>query len=398
MDIQRRSSWGQGSNNIARPNRLPVTDAGDAAVRAMVNLDVGPDGVPTLRAGYEKVYTGADVRAAFAVGQYVVFVDGLNVLSHNTLTDETAELGTLSGVAPVAGTVLNSTLYLSSANDSLRTDGTSLALWAVATPGASLSLTSGGLSAGVYKVAVTALGVDGEESGANAMSIRVPDGSGLLVQTTDSRPLRLYASSVDGDSMYYQQIMLNSAVVSVVDDASERLTTENMAPMGDCASLCTHHSVLVGNSGRCVFFTAPMYPHLTHPVRGFFQYGAEVSVVAPTDGGVYVVADKTWFLTDLETDKPQQRIVLDVGAVAGSHVALPDGRVAWFTKYGQAVGDAAGNVTLLNQSTYAPDVAGVGAAGLVEHNGHQMVVTTMRGVTSPNNLATGDFADLETGR
>jgi len=398
MDIHRRSSWGQGSNNIARPSRLPVAETGDSAVRTLVNMDVGPDGVPTLRAGYAKVYPGEDVRAAFAVGKFVVVVDGVDLVSYNTATDETSPLGTLSSLAPVAGAVLNSTLYLSSTSDSLRTDGVSLSPWAVSTPGAALSLVSGGLPAGVYRVAVTAVGAGGEESGANPMSIRVPDGSGLLVQTTDARPLRLYASVADGETMYYQRVLLNSATLATVDDASERLTTENLAPLGDCASLCAHHSVLLGRSGRCVFFTSPMYPHLTHPVRGFFQYGGTVDVVAPTDGGVYVVADKTWFLTGLETDTPQQRVVLELGAVADTQVTLPDGRVAWFTKYGQAIGDQNGSVTLVNRDAYAPDTAGIGSAGLVDHDGHQMVVTTMRGVTSPNNLATGDFADLETGR
>lgn len=398
MDIQRRSSWGQGSNNIARPNRLPVTDAGDAAVRAMVNLDVGPDGVPTLRPGYTLIAPGADVRCAYAVAGFVVFVDGLAVRSYNPRTDEVADLGELTTAAPVVGAVLNGTLYLRSASDSVRTDGVFLKPWGVPPPSIVVSITTGALPAGVYKVGATALGADGEESGADTVVVRVPDGVGLLVRTTDDRPLRLYASVANGESMYYQRLLLGSAVLSLVDDSAERLATDGLTAFGSCDSLCAHHSVLVGHQGRCVFFTSPMHPHLTNPVRGFFQYGEPVTVVAPTDGGVYVVADKTWFLTDLETDKPQQRMVLDVGAVAGSHVSLPDGRAAWFTRYGQAIGDATGNVDLPNRLTYAPDIATVGAAGLVEHNGHQMVVTTMRGVTSPNNLATGDFAELETGR
>lgn len=397
MDIQRRSSWGQGSNNIARPNRLPVTDAGDAAVRAMVNLDVGPDGVPTLRTGYTAVCPGVDVRAAYSVGPYVVLVDGLDVRSYNTRTDEVVTLGALNSTAPVSGAVLNHTLYLSSATDSIRTDGVTLSPWAVPTPGVAVTLVSGSLPAGVYKVAASAVGASGEESGAGVVIIRVPDNSGLLVQTADPRPLRLYVSTANGEALYYQRVMLNSVVVGMVDDSSERLVTDDLTPMVGCDSLCAHHSVLLGHKGNCVFFTSPMYPHLTHPVRGFFQYAGDVVVVAPTDGGVYVVADQTWFLTALETDKPQQRMVLNVGAVAGTHVLLPDGRVAWFTRYGQAVGDTSGTVQLLNQATYAPDTAAVGAAGLVEHDGHQMVVTTMRGVSSPNNLATGDFADLETG-
>ena len=397
MDITRRSNWSKGSNNQARATRMTVDANGVAPARELRNLDVGLDGVPTLRAGYERVLAGGDVRAAFYVSGFVVVVDGLALVSYNTRTGESSAIGSLTSSAPCSGATLNGQLYLTSATDSLRTDGVTLHPWQVQQPGVSIELVSGSLPAGIYKVAATAVGASGEESGALPSIIRVPDNSGLRVSTTDARPLRLYVSSANGEAMYYQQLLLTSTLVHSVDDASERLTTEGLTELVACDSLAAHHGVLIGRKDNCVFFSAPMQPHLMHPVRGFFQYPADVSMVAVTDGGVYVAADKTWFLTDLESDQPKQRVVADFGAVSGTPVALPDGSVAWFTRYGQAVGDSAGTINLLNRGVYAPDIADVGAAGLVEHNGHQLVVTTMRGVTSPNNLATGDYADLETG-
>ena len=396
MDIARRSSWSKGSNNLARPGRLVADAAGDSAARKLLNLDVGADGVPTLRAPYAMLRTGSDVRALFSVRDYLVYADGAELRSLNTVTNEAALLGSLRSTAPLAGAVLNDTLYLSSATDSLRTDGMTLKAWGVTQPGLTVSVTTGQLRAGVYKVAATAVGPDGEESGASVVIIRVPDGSGLLVSTADVRPLRLYAGVANSSTLYYQRLLLNTTTLSSVGDASERLTTDGLVPLGDCDGLAAHHSVLVGHKDNCVVFTSPMHPHLTDPLSGFFQYGAKVDAVAATDGGVYVLADKTYFLTGLETATPQQRVVLATGGVAGSVVALPDGRVSWFTRYGQAMGDPSGAVVLMNKDTYAPDLAARGAAGLIEYNGHQMVVTTLRGITSPNNLATGDFAELET--
>jgi hypothetical protein len=140
-----------------------------------------------------------------------------------------------------------------------------------------------------------------------------------------------------------------------------------------------------------------MLPHLFDPISGFFKFPVTPSLIAPTDDGVYVAAgDKTYFLTALESATPSMRVALEVGAVEGSAVKLPDGNAAWFTRYGLAIGSAGGEITLPNRKTYAPDIAAHGASGVLEHRGNSMVITTLRGAASQNNLATGDFAELET--
>ena len=112
--------------------------------------------------------------------------------------------------------------------------------------------------------------------------------------------------------------------------------------------------------------------------------------------GLFVATTgKTYFITGIGTDDVQQREVLNCGAAPGSAVKLPDGRVAWFTQYGQAIGSADGSVSLPNRPNYAPDIGSIGAAGVLEHNGNQMVVTNMRGELQGNRLQARDFASLE---
>ena len=262
-------------------------------------------------------------------------------------------------------------------------------------PGFDVEVIDGALPAGIYKVAVTAFGVDGEESGAEPMIVRLGEGKALRVLSSDPRSVRVYVSPANASTLYSQGPLIGGAMaIAKVDDQSATLTTIGLVPMPACSILAAYHSVLVGASGRCVVFTSPMYPHLMDPVAGFFQYPEPPTVIAPTEGGVYVVADKTYFITGLDTSAPSQVAVLDLQAVPGS-ARLPDGRVAWFTRYGLAIGNAAGEVSLPNRQTYAPDLASAGAVGVLENNGIPMVVTTMHGTPSPNNLAVGDFAELE---
>lgn len=388
----RTDSWPAGINNLAQPHRLP-----QGAVRDLLNLDPAAGGTLETRADFCKVMGCTAGRAAFPVGRNVVVIDGGQILSYSTLSDEALLLGAIAENGPVAGVELNGQLYLASLTESLRTDGFTLKPWAIKQPAFSVEVVAGGLAAGLYRVAATATGADGEESGAHSASIQVPAGGGLRIASDDARPLRLYASAPNSETLYYQGLLYGGArALTRIDDSAEQLATDGLVPMPACTEYAEYNSVIIGRLGATVFFSLPMWPHLIDPVSGFFQYGAAVTALAVTDGGVFVVAEKTYFLTNLETDKPLQRVVLELGAVEGSAVKLPDGRAAWFTRHGQAIGSPDGTVALPNRQSFAPDIAAKGAAGVLEHNGNQMVVTTMRGVTQENNLVAGDFAYLET--
>jgi len=381
-----------GINNVAKANRLP-----DGAVRDLVNFDPAADGLLGLRAGYDRVMDCVDARHVFSVNNKLVVVDGTDLVSFDPLTGGRVVLGTVAAGSPVSGATLHGELFLSTHADSLRTDGVTVRAWAVPAPGFGVEEIAGQLPAGIYQVAVTALD-GGAESGVDPVLIRLSGNSGIRVTSTDQRPLRVYISTVNSATLYYQGPLIAGATAfGFVRDETEYLTTAGLTHFPHCDQLVQHHAVLVGCRDRYVYFTLPHRPHLTDPVAGFFQYPAPIRVLAATDGGVYIVADQTYFLTGLETDKPQQRVVLGVDAVGGTAVNLPDGRVAWFTRYGQAIGAPDGTVQLVNRQTFAPDVAETGAAGLVGHNGNEMIVTTMRGGTNANGLATGDFADLEIG-
>lgn len=395
MERVRTDNWALGANNMARPDRLP-----DGHVRQLINLNPTSGGQLELRAGYRKVLDATDLRLALALsGDRVLYVDGSTLGCYHWHTDSAQVVGNLaSDSGLIAGTVFNGQAYLCSAQDTVRTDGSSLKPWAVPAPAFSVNLIAGSLPAGIYKVAVTATGSDGEESGCDPVVLSLNGSQAIQVRSEDERPLRLYASAQNGSTLYYQGPLIGGIqAITGIDDQQERLTTSGLVAFPFCTQLAAYHGVLLGvMDERVLVFSVPLSPHLCDPIAGFFQYSAPIRLIAPTEGGVYVVADKTYFITELEGSAPSQRMVLDLDAVAGSAVALPDGRAAWFTRYGQAIGNALGEVELPNRTTYAPGLSRQGAAGLVEHQGQSVVVTSMQGNPSVNGLSTGDFAYLET--
>lgn len=388
----RTDNWAKGANNLARPERLP-----EGFVRSLTNLDPAAGGQLDLRAGYERIATG-NVRLAVAMGEQVIYVADAVIGCHSINTNSARAIGSVSPNGEIAGVELNGEVFIASAADSLRTNGEWVKPWAVPAPAMRVEVIDGALPAGIYKIAVTALGADGEESGADPLIVRLVEGKALRVTSTDPRALRLYVSKENGATLYSQGPLIAGAmaVTRVADDA-ERLTTGGLVPLPACSMLAAYKSMILGVYDTFVLMTAPMLPHLFDPVSGFFQFPVAPSLIATTDGGVYVAAgDKTYFLTLLETATPSMRVVLEVGAVQGSAVKLPDGSAAWFTRYGLAIGGAGGEISLPNRQTYAPELAVRGASGVLEHRGNSMVITTMRGAVTANNLATGDFAELET--
>lgn len=390
MDVMRIDNWQGGANNIAARDRLP-----ESTFREAVNLDAAVGGKMDLRSGMQLAVAGSSIRAAFGLGSTVIFCDGDTLAAYETRTDERSDLATVAASGAVAGAVHNGQLFLSTPLDSLRIQNGQVKPWAIRAPVFDVEIVSGSLPPGTYKVAVTAYGSDGEESGTVPMIVSLGAGKALRVSSSDARRLALYCSPANAKTLYAQGRLHESAMITAVADDSADLTTAHMVPMPPCEQLIAHRGVLVGRAGNAVFVTEPMRPHLVDLARGFFQYSGPVTMIAATDGGVYVAADKTWFLTAVETDQPAQSAVLEFGAVPGTALTLPDGRAAWFTRYGQALGNSVGQVELPMRKTYAPLLAETGAAGVLEHNGNQMIVTTMRGKTSANRLAAGDFCELE---
>ena len=386
-------SWERGANNIASKDRVP-----EGFVRNAVNVDFLPGGAMALRAGYEQVYAGTAVRGVLALGKFLLIADGTNLVELNTESGVSRTLRTIAGAGPFVGDVLNEVLYFCTANECLQYDGSTVRPWGVPDVFYQPNVTasgSGGLIAGYYQVAVTYTDAWGLEGGTDRPAIIQAAANSALVVTIPTLPsgctANIYVSFAEGETLYLQDVASAPGPVTIglIRDDTARCTTILKRAPTPGAHVVAHNSILAVGVNNTVEMTMPMRPHLVDRISGFVQYGAPVGAMVSA-GGLFVSADKCYALTNVETNGISQEVVLEFPAVPGTAVKLPDGRGAWMTRYGQAMLSGDG-VQLVNRETFAPVKADNGAAGVLDENGNQLVVTTMQGANKPNPLAASDF-------
>ena len=384
MDIKRRNTF-TGSNNIAKPDRLP-----EGAVADAVNVDFTVGGKAELRAGFNVVEAG--VTDAFEMGNELAVMKG-NILYRWRRDGTMEELVTLCG-GDVAAAWHNNELFLSTLYERLRIGADGVKQWSQPPPAMKLELIDGVMPPGVYQVAMTAV-VDGIESGCFQQPIDVPEGKTIRVTHNDSRLCRLWVSPANAETLFYQGIAYAQNDLLRPYEDGERLEVSGLIDMPYCSQLVSHQAMLVGCNGSTLYTSEPFYPHLSSPETGWLHFNANITLIVSVEAGLFVCADKTFFLTGIGTSDVNQREVAAFGGVAGSAVSLPDKSVAWFTKYGQAIGSRDGSFSLPHEHEYSPDIASIGAAGYFEHNGSGILLTTMAGPATQSAMRSVDHWDLE---
>lgn len=390
--------WPGGIDNLAPAGRTPA-----GFVRDAVNVDPTPGGELHLRTGYELTLALADCRGVLALGDNLLIAAGTDLIEYDTRSASSRVLRSIAGAGQFIGDDLDGVLYFFTANEALEYDGERVRTWGVPDvlqqPLPTLGA-GGGLLAGQYKLAVTFSDADGREGGTDApliLTAQLNDAIAITLPTPpDGGRVNLYVSAVNGTTLYLQDSseVPRVVVVGSVRDDTRILTNALMHAPTVGSVVRTHGSQLAIADGKTVWVTAPMRPHLVDRRRGWFQYPAEVNALL-SDSDLFVSADQCYAINSVEADDPGQRVVLEFPAISGTEVSLPDGRGAWMTKYGQAVTakDTRGTsrMELVNREHYAPTTADHGAGTVLDHNGNQLLITTMRGQQGANPLAASDF-------
>lgn len=387
--MERVINWQGGSNNVTALERLP-----DGFVRSIINLDAGD--LLSLRTGYEKILEGTAIRAIYTQGNDLIIADQDQLICFDTLTNTSFVLVTIPQYGLVAGTLFNEQLFLMVDNQSYRIKDKQLKQWLIPNPKINLALGSGNLRAGRYKVAVTTNGDDGEESGADIYFIDIPDNSSILV--TSNIKGNVYATEQNSETLYYQGSIDKSYTILATESDTRRLVTGNYYPFPYVDNLVSYHGVILGSIDNYLYFSAPFMPHLIKAAKGFLQYPKPISIIAPVADGVYIVADKTYFISQLETNEILQVKVSDTDAIKGTYTPLPDGKAAWFCRYGQVVAGMGGEIATPNKGIYTPDQNQQGVAAYLEHNGRPLIINSLaKDNHSDSGLVVGDYWELEIG-
>jgi len=261
----------QGVDNRDREYALP-----EGTLRSAVNLDVTRDGGLMSRKGLREVLSG-ECHSLYTPphGRFLLFVqDG--VMQRLDDDDTTQALVAVNG--PVVYTSLNDDVFWTDGSTvgRVRWDGEA-DVWGLNTPPLPLVSASsdGGLPAGTYQVAMTALTTAGLESGAGeAVEVEVSEGGGITVTTPSASGVRfaIYRTSANGGKEELRRaIVMNPATMATLGVSALGAVLASLfvvrPPPGHC--LIAHKGRLWCASGKPVWFTSEQLPHWVQPTTGY---------------------------------------------------------------------------------------------------------------------------------
>jgi hypothetical protein len=390
----------KGMNNRQEDFALPKGTARNA-----VNADFDNMGRGKRRAGYTLVYSGINVRHGYEspIGSFIV--EGADLKSWDGGATATT---IFSGVFGEICTFdyFNGVVYFSDGivSKKIKTGGV-VADWGMSRPGdATLSSTTGLLDAGVYLGAISHINSLGEESGASTMvSIKITANRGIVftlpsMQEAQADSYCLYLSTANGSTLYkVAETSGSSYTVSLAGyDSGKILDLEfhDAPPAGRIIRHFRGRNYIADDTGLVWYTDADDLDHVDMR-NNYFQYPAPVTVMEPVDGGIFIVADRTYFRSGGDPEEASTSVLLDYGALLGTGArVLNSSNVSWMSDRGMIMGSADGQVKNMVEEQVAVESGTSGSAIVRENNGIRQFISTIKNPTvSP--MAATSFINAE---
>ena len=404
------SGWPDGENNILGGDELALT-----SLRRSVNYDISDKGHLKRRRGRTRIYTGSPTPGTlYSNGKRVLFVESGNLWELVFISGAwTRLLVRLSvGARPMVYLSVNDNIYYSNGviTGLLSADGADLP-WGirgpVEQPNILPSASGGSLAAGTYQVAVTFVADSGEESGTpRAKSVVVTANGSIelrdLPTLVDGSLIRVYCSSAGGEGLYRVGDLLpgtpNFRISDVENAQGKRLQTQFgiKPPAGDVLEY--HNGRIYIAQGSVVWYTDPLRYGLVKPKMNFLMFPSTVSVMKSVADGIYICSDQTYWLSEIDTNEFQQRVVLPYGAVKGTGINIPKSdNVAWFSRFGMVIAGLEAQISNIQEDKSAVSEFENGAMIFREQKGLRQIIATLGTGVQSVHLAS-DYVTLETAR
>lgn len=402
---QFKGPWPKGMNNRLRDAQLPKD-----ALRNAVNVNIDAAGGIASRTGYTEAVTG-DFHSLWSEGDITLCVKD-NVLKQlavdpaGVVTETTLRSGMTAGAA-LAYVLVNGSVYYSNAVQTGRITAGVNYPWGIehASVPLAAAITSGGLAAGRYQVAITYVAADGEEGGTStSVAVQVAAGGGIqlsgIPQASSSHVtvIRVYVTSANG-SLFYHHADIADGTTSLTIAASstlgQALQTWDMypAPPGDVLEL--HNGAIWIANGLYLWFTEPLY-YGQYRKTNLYVFPSPISILARLSNSALAVAsDKHYVMQGNSADDVALNPVHHFAGVKGTQIKLPDGvSRAWVTPEGFMMSDGSGAMTPRLTENVFIDEATVGAALYREHEGVTQIIAALQDGASSAGAAQ-DYFDCE---
>lgn len=400
--------WPAGMNNIAPDYALPTSKYGRTiAVRNAVNVDVDDTGLLTRRNGFVKVYAGANTCAGFSCSIGTYFVEG-SLLKKLNADNTAATLFTSVTGDEVTYEEFNGVVYFSDGvvTKKIHADN-SVTEWGMDAPAAPvLSGIAGVFGPGAYIGAITFVDAAGAESGASEFrSVTLAENAGVKFDSlpTSADPqvtkVRLYLSAPNGTTLYLAgEVAIGTLSYSISAgryDNGQPLSLQFVSKPPPGRIVRHFRGRMYIADGKTIWYTEPGALDHVRLADNFYQFPDDVAVMEPVLGGVWIVADKTYFYPGTGPDDFTQQSLLDYGALYGTAKRVPNSNdVMWYSDRGAVIATADGRIKNLQEENVAAEAGSSGAALIRESNGvRQFIASVKNPVVSP--LAAQSFLEME---
>lgn len=392
--------WPKGIHNSARDYVLPQGGLLDA-----LNVDITDEGHCRTRRGYRETVAIDNGHSLSNQGDKVLIGIGatLGVITARRPLEITTVRTGLS-VLPISYAELAGEVWWSNGEDSGRigTDNSDHP-WAVEPPASPLSISAGAgsLFPGTYGVVLTHSMADGEESGASPVSLFDMASTGAMVITLpapagDATHFNVYCTGADGSTFQLAEtVPVATASVTITEPATGRQIGRRYflepLPPGDC--LAIFNGRMISAKGPWLFYSEPYDFGVYDPVQNYIRFAGDISIVAPCENGVFVVADQTYWLAGADIDKQEMFVRLPSGAVKGTSFRHPlTNAVGWFGADGFVIGTPDGAVHARQRDNgFSSPSALTGATLIRQENGMIHAVCSMDGTSAYGRDVSDDF-------
>lgn len=367
-----------GENNRLPRHALRTQDGSFLA--ATQNVDLDDSGRLSRANGTTLVEALTAGRSGFSANGFSLLADGTDLLSIVSFAPFSAVAVDTVAANPISYAAINDDIFYSDGVKLMRLDSLGVA-HPVGVPVPVFSAAAqvaGDLQAATYLYALTYFYGD-EEGGASAL--RAIDAAGGIQIPLPTPPagvthIGVYCTGPNGDILLrHSKVAAETptATITATPSGTDCLTLNNgPMPAGDHVAHLLDRLLVA--SGDTLYFSDPYNFGLTTPAKNYIRFPAAITNVVPCKDGVYVAADKTWWITNL--NDPLGDPVLPYGAVARSAgKMLYENKVFWLSKYGPVIGDSAGQVLNVVEKNLQLDLSGSGAGVHIADGTPRIVVT-----------------------
>jgi hypothetical protein len=226
----------------------------------------------------------------------------------------------------------------------------------------------------------TYLAADDSESGSSPVA--VSSSGNIISRLDDSADTHVVAKKVyvtePGGSTFYHAATVSRGI-NQVDIGNEYIGNGTLAmlnkmppPAGNIIRYHSGRMYIV--SGNYIYYTDGFSMDLvsrgTEHVGGesrmnFLGLAERIKIFEPVDGGIWVVADKTYFISGKNPETAEFVERSPLSGVEGTSSVDDGGNAHWITPEGYAVGGADGNFAIVTKGI-APDLSASGTVGSID--------------------------------